>query len=53
VSGRFYEPIPLARFRFGLKRQATASQQAVGRDAAARLRNPGLFLGADGENVVS
>jgi hypothetical protein len=53
VTGRFDQPIPVGRFRFGLKRQGTASQQAAGREAAARLRKPRTILGADGENAVS
>ena len=40
VTGRFYQPIPLARFRFGLKRERTAAQAAAARKGAFSARTP-------------
>jgi hypothetical protein len=53
LTGRFYQPIPLARFRFGLKRERAAAQPAAARDVGLRLQKAKKLLGAEGENAAS
>ncbi len=44
-SGRFYEPVPLASFRFGMKRRMTAAQRDGARERLLKVRNPSEPLG--------
>jgi hypothetical protein len=53
VTGRFYVPIPLAMFRFGVKRERTAAQKAAAAKARASRQQPLNLQGADGANAVS
>lgn len=53
VTGRFYQPIPLAVFRFGVKRERTEAQKAAARDMGLRRQKAKKLLCADGENAVS
>ena len=52
-TGRFYTPIPLARFRFGLKRERTPAQRAAAQRGAFVLCKRAKAAGADGSNGVS
>src|SRR5574338_42735 len=52
ITGRFYQPLPLALFKFGVKRERTEAQRAAARKAGARLAGTKKVLGADGAKPV-
>ena len=53
VTGRFYQPIPLGVFRFGVKRPRTAAQRIAAREVGMRLAGAKKVLGADTLRAVS
>jgi len=46
-TGIFYMPIPLARFRFGLKRERTAAQVAAAQKGGFGARRPAVAVAPD------
>jgi hypothetical protein len=51
ITGRFYVPMPVARFRWGVNRERTAAQVAAAQQAAVRLRNAQKLLAVEPSTI--